>query len=135
MTERGEKTKKNQKHKEISQHEQMLIFSYFKEIRIAPTTEYHFNICAGVCLCLLTLNIACNVRRCKSVNTSRGFFGDDKCSAIIGNSSFRLHAVNGMSEIKTEQEKRKSKNAMDERSFHHRIINGYFCVAATPQWG
>lgn len=45
-----------------------------------------------------TLNIACSVRRCRSVNTSRGFFGDDKCSATTaGKSSFRLHPVNGIS--------------------------------------
>lgn len=58
---------------------------------------------------VFTLNIACNVRRCKSVNTRRGFFGDDKCSAMIGSSSFRLHPLNGMSEIKTEKKKRESK--------------------------
>lgn len=43
------------------------------------------------------MNIACSVRRCKSVNTSRGFFGDDRCSATTGISSFRLHPVNGIS--------------------------------------
>lgn len=46
-----------------------------------------------------TLNIACSVRRCRSVNTSRGFFGEDRCSATTGKSSFRLHPVNGISII------------------------------------
>lgn len=49
-----------------------------------------------------TLNIACSVRRCRSVNTSRGFFGEDRCSATTGKSSFRLHPLNGISNTNIE---------------------------------
>lgn len=45
---------------------------------------------------MLTLNIACSVRRCRSVNTNRGFFTDDN-SATTAISSFRLQTVIGMS--------------------------------------
>lgn len=40
----------------------------------------------------LTLNIACKVRRCKSVNTKRGFFGCGTWSGLL-TSSLRLHAT------------------------------------------
>lgn len=50
-----------------------------------------------------TLKIACKVRRCKSVKTSLGFFGDDKCSTAGGISSFLLQPVNGMSNRWMEQ--------------------------------
>ena len=42
---------------------------------------------------LVTLKIACSVRRCKSVKTSRGFLGAGVCSGGLWCSSFLLQAA------------------------------------------
>lgn len=61
-----------------------------------------FNLTLSFSFCFgfdFTLNMAWSVRRCRSVKTSRGFFGDDRCSATTGISSFRLHPLNGISAL------------------------------------